>query len=351
MHTTGWNRRTVRHIPEEELHAYLDQALSRSQCVEIERHLARCGSCKRHRDNIAGLRDRTTALLAQIGAPPRMAPSFSELQARAAERRPVVVETPKRWVALSAWAAGIAAAIIMGWQVKSQFGAPEAAAPLAAAPAVLPTAIESVPAEIPIVPVHVAVSNPKPKPQAPARALQLVRSTRPIGDAAPYSGDFANAIETDSVEYQPPAPARQLALTNPTLTLDAMVPQPVSAEPGLEGLWRTIAPSDDNEQESSDIALVPGLPVIQMRQQPAAGKGDLPVTAVDQRLESGELIRTVSGPAQRVLSAVDDEEQVDSSRVTVSIRQGSRMVSVTGPKAAINTLVSQMSMNQAKRRY
>ena len=26
----------MRHIPEDELHAYLDQGLSRSQCVEIE---------------------------------------------------------------------------------------------------------------------------------------------------------------------------------------------------------------------------------------------------------------------------------------------------------------------------
>src|SRR5215204_5547860 len=43
----GWWRLTtgstqlkgvMRHIPEEELHAYLDQGLSRSQCVEIESH-------------------------------------------------------------------------------------------------------------------------------------------------------------------------------------------------------------------------------------------------------------------------------------------------------------------------
>ena len=38
--TCGWT--DLRHIPEEELHAYLDQALSRSQCVEIENHLAEC---------------------------------------------------------------------------------------------------------------------------------------------------------------------------------------------------------------------------------------------------------------------------------------------------------------------
>ncbi len=36
----------MRHIPEDELHAYLDQGLSRSQCVEIESHLAGCSSCR-----------------------------------------------------------------------------------------------------------------------------------------------------------------------------------------------------------------------------------------------------------------------------------------------------------------
>ena len=40
----------LRHIPEDELHAYLDQALSRSQCVEIERHLAGCHRCRAERD-------------------------------------------------------------------------------------------------------------------------------------------------------------------------------------------------------------------------------------------------------------------------------------------------------------
>jgi len=45
----------MRHIPEDELHAYLDQGLSRSQCVEIESHLAACPSCQAARDGIAAL--------------------------------------------------------------------------------------------------------------------------------------------------------------------------------------------------------------------------------------------------------------------------------------------------------
>ena len=73
MPTTGSTRERgpMRHIPEDELHAYLDQALSRTQCVEIESHLAECPSCRGMRDGIAALRDRTTALLAKLAPPAR----------------------------------------------------------------------------------------------------------------------------------------------------------------------------------------------------------------------------------------------------------------------------------------
>ncbi len=76
---TGWNTKPVRHIPDDEVHAYLDQALSRSQAIEIERHLARCPTCQSRRDEAAALRDRTTAILARLGSPPSVvAPPFEE---------------------------------------------------------------------------------------------------------------------------------------------------------------------------------------------------------------------------------------------------------------------------------
>ncbi|MGH7585011.1 MAG: anti-sigma factor family protein, partial [Gemmatimonadales bacterium] len=74
----------MRHIPEDELHAYLDQGLSRSQCVEIESHLAGCPACSSARDEIAGLRDRTTALLGRLAPPPGLVgPPWPLLEARA----------------------------------------------------------------------------------------------------------------------------------------------------------------------------------------------------------------------------------------------------------------------------
>src|SRR5690349_24935860 len=100
----------MRHIPEEELHAYLDQGLSRSQCVEIESHLAACPACQSERDSIAALRDRTTALLAKLAPPRGVPPAFAPLQAGAAvEAAPRV-----RRAQLGARAAGAGRAVGRG---------------------------------------------------------------------------------------------------------------------------------------------------------------------------------------------------------------------------------------------
>src|SRR5690606_9424740 len=70
--TTRWwsnVRNSVRpHLPEEELHAWLDKQLSRAQSREIAEHLMACLICRALEAEVRGLRDRTTALLA-IAAP------------------------------------------------------------------------------------------------------------------------------------------------------------------------------------------------------------------------------------------------------------------------------------------
>ena len=78
-------QRPMSHIPEEALHAYLDQALSRSRCVVIESHLAACPQCRASRDSIAALRDRTTLLLGRLSPERRIPPSLEELGRRVRE--------------------------------------------------------------------------------------------------------------------------------------------------------------------------------------------------------------------------------------------------------------------------
>jgi hypothetical protein len=340
---TEWNGSTVRHIPEEELHAYLDQALSRSQCVEIERHLARCRPCRLERDAIAGLRDRTTELLARVGPPAIFPPAFEVLRGRAAER----AGRRWRWMARAAWAASLVGAMAAGWQVNRRLHGPAATPSLAQAPAMLKEPeLAASPVELP--------TNSSTRPAHPARATGQPLGLRQLVRVPPAAEvRFVRAVEA----YRDTFAAPEGTVAVGSIPFDAAPPsaQPVIADPGLQGLWRTIIPDSSSLLRSGDIALVPGLPVTQMRVQPGAGSSS--VTAVDQVLESGDVIRTIAGPATRVGSLVDEDttDGTDSATdrsgglMTVTIRQGDRMVAVTGPSQALGSLLSRV--NVKRRRY
>jgi len=346
----------VRHIPEDELHAYLDQALSRSQCVEIERHLARCTRCRVERDDIAALRDRTTALLARVGPPPIIPPAFDTLIARAAARQ------HRYWRRLraGALAASVGAVLFMGWWMSDRLFRVETRMASAAtpttprAPVASSAPVAAAPAPAAIRPAS-ATRTPKPKPTP----RQLVRASRPVGAEAPAAAGFALATETDPQTVSQGNTADGLAFAATPLELNDLVAQPVGDVPGLNGLWRTIVPDEETANRRGDIALVPGLPVIQMRVQPGTAGQD--VTAVDQMLESGEVIRTISGPAARVGTLVDEEAATDSAstrlavgspdHMTVTFRQADRMVAVTGPSQALAFLLARVNLKNPKRRY
>jgi hypothetical protein len=340
--------RSVRHIPEAELHAYLDQALSRSQCVEIERHLAVCLACQSHRDGIAALRDQTTALLARLGPPLVLPPPYSSLEARFAERQ----RTRRRWVANGAWAASLVGAALLGWALN-----PAPVGSRAASPAT----VASIPAPVPVAPVRIAhdtpanvalnvqAQRPAPRPHQP----RLMRAEFPATEPATWG--FSRAVETDPSTLNPPVP--EPAATHVATSQESppdFSAQPVSAPPELAGLWRTIVPDSLTRTRGSDVPLVPGLTVVQMRVQPGQSAEDGEVTAVDQVLATGEMIRTIAGPAGRVGSLVDEHAQSDSAhgqtdgRVTVTFRQGDRMVAVTGPSDALGSLLSRVN---TRRRY
>ncbi|MDQ2670485.1 MAG: zf-HC2 domain-containing protein, partial [Gemmatimonadota bacterium] len=117
----------MRHIPEEELHAYLDQALSRAQCVEIESHLAACPTCRRQRDAIAALRDRTTSLLATLVPARTITPPFELIESR----RAAAAVRREHMVRRAVWAASLIAAVGAGWGLSRVADGPEAAGEIA----------------------------------------------------------------------------------------------------------------------------------------------------------------------------------------------------------------------------
>ncbi len=338
---------TVRHIPDEELHSYLDQALSRSQAVEIERHLARCPSCQMLRDDIARLRDRTTELLAELGPPAVIPPAYAVLQARAAER----VQGRQRWLIAGMWAASVAGAIFLGWSLKPGLLLP---APASVAAAVAPAAPQRDTASMTEVASPARPAATRPVPATPVSERRPIR-VPPAAGRGESQLQFASLIETDPTPDFLPRQRQALPAAGDTDELPSLLAQPVGAELGLQGLWRTVVPDSGGTVRSVDIPLVPGLPVMQMRVQPGENGPD--VTAVDQMLESGEVVRTLAGPTARVQAIVAAGESRESAgsgdagtsdRVTVTIQQGDRMVAVTGPSQSLGSLLSRVN---ARRRY
>lgn len=326
----------MRHIPEDELHAYLDQGLSRSQCVEIESHLAACASCQGARDGIAALRDRTTALLARL-APPRSFPTpFETLRRRAA----LEVSTRRRRLHRAAWAASILAAGAFGW-TASQLAVAEREPIATIRPAPAPSAVSrptglndsSTPSAGPapaLRPTHAALRPPRTASKPRKRSAPVASTPRPAVVAA----------ETVEVSLPPVTAPAELELS----TIDP----PAGGDFELDGMWRTMSWVGAQEEAGDKLPYIDGLPVMQVQVQTGT-QGKHPLMVVAQQLSSGEVIRTIEGPAsdvshllaRRTMSDPDPTAlNVDSNDGTTQVyrgaggtmamQRGDRMIAITG---------------------
>lgn len=339
----------MRHIPDEELHAYLDQALSRSQCVEIESHLAECLICSALRDDTAGLRDRTTALLARLGPGPIVPPSFATLRDRyEAERR-----WRRQWTVRAGWAASLVLAAGLGWKMNQHVQAEVARLESEAPIAVPPVAIRLLPADS-----H-PVAIPPIKTETPEsnRPRQAVALREPTSARLPVAA-FQVADESAEVMVASYAPAPQGDQASQEVF--SVESQPAVSGSNLQGFWRNVGVDGLEPSTPGQLPRVPGLPVIQVQVQP--GEAGAEVTAVDQQLEDGQLIRTIEGPAAKVSSLLANQEAEDASsrhpaatsgnqpdKMTLTLRQGDRMLAVTGPSKVLGTLM--ISRGGVRRRY
>ena len=296
----------MRHIPEDELHAYLDQGLSRSQCVEIESHLAGCPWCQANRDGIAALRDRTTALLARL-APPRSFPTeFESLRRRAASE----VSARRRKIQRVVWAASLMGAVGLGWTASLYLRPAAPVSPPALPVAVLPLVTQA----SPIVPrVEQVATTPMPK-----------RQRRP------------KPARSDSVLVPP-------AVAPPSLELTSFdIPR---SEPELDGMWRTMSWAGAQAEAGDKLPHIDGLPVVQVQVQ-TSEQGKQPLMVVAQQLSSGEVIRTIEGPTSDVSqllarhtmtdpapssgSAAAAPNDSDHADRTMAMQRGDRLLVITG---------------------
>jgi hypothetical protein len=319
----------MRHIPEDELHAYLDQGLSRSQCVEIESHLAACASCQGARDGIAALRDRTTALLARL-APPRSFPTpFETLRRRAA----IEVSARRRRIHLAAWAASIVAAVAFGW-TASHLTSPGSSAPGASRAPAQPVAVsrQAVVKDSRTPTTTPAILGPANAHSTRARAPR--RPTRSTPRAV--AGAEASTVSIPTVVAAP-----KLELTSTDIP-------PATGEFELEGMWRTMSWVGAQAEAGDKLPHIDGLPIVQVQVQ-SGQQGKQPLMVVAQQLSSGEVIRTIEGSAQDVSQLlaqrtmsdpVPTVSSVDSTRRTpasseriggsMAMQRGDRMIAITG---------------------
>jgi hypothetical protein len=327
MHTTDsmTSKGIMRHIPEDELHAYLDQALSRSQCVEIESHLAACPSCQAARDGIAALRDRTTALLTKLAPPRGFPPQFDSLRRRAA----VQLSVRRRRAHVAAWAASLVAAVGLGWTASLFLRPVEPVSTAAPSRSVAGVSASTRP-EVPAIRRSRATVRPSSSKDTAGRRIHRRRAG-------------ANIVAAESSVA--PAPV----VPPPALELSSIDIPHSDVGFELDGMWRTMSWDGAQAEAGDKLPHIDGLPVVQVQVQTSEG-GKQPLMVVAQQLASGEVIRTIEGPtsdvshllARRAMSdPVPASTPGDSSRDstksksdhtdrTMAMQRGDRMLVITG---------------------
>ena len=332
------------HIPEDELHAYLDQGLSRSQAVEIESHMAGCSSCRSARDAIAALRDHTTALLATLAPPRRLPPPFDTLREQAAAR----VSTRRRQMRLGTWAASLVAAVGLGWTASSLIG-PGRTASVAAHET---TAAPQVAAPRPAVSLAGAdTGGPRLAVDRTPKAtpVRLESTSRP-----PVARRALQKAREDSIR------AAKLAVLDPAPVLELSPLEERGSDQGgqLEGMWRTMSWDGAQDETGRSVPHIDGLPVLRVQVQ-ATDQSKRPLMVVAQQLADGQVIQTIEGPAADVSellsrrggTSANGKLGVTVTEATPGIDQamamqlGDRMLAITGalPSDSLRAMIRRIN--------
>ncbi len=318
----------MRHVPDEELHAYLDQALSRSQCVEIETHMAECARCSDRRDANAALRDRTTALLAQLT--PRsliIPPPYASL-----EERRIRIPAFSRWQRsarrAAIWAAGIAAAIGTGWAGRSFLD---------------PRLVQR--------PPEMAAATPPITTAVPLASIAPVADFTPAREEIPASRPNARdagvrpvSIGRREAEITPAPVVQFISSVLPTRVDKSLDEAPVAGSASrspFAHIWRSVQWEEALQIAGSGLPFIEGMPVVGVLLQPGA-PGERPMVIVAQQDGSGEVIQSIEGPVTKVTELLDRQSMPDvrSSSLTRTppdyiddhgvVRRNNRIMAVTG---------------------
>ena len=127
----------------------------------------------------------------------------------------------------------------------------------------------------------------------------------------------------------------------------------------LDGMWRTMSWDGAKAEAGDRLPHIDGLPVVQVQVQNGE-QGSRPVMVVAQQLSSGQVIRTIEGPATDVSQLLSRRAMADvdslSSRATpaasgrdadhaMAMQVGDRMLAITGdlPSDSLRAMIRRLN--------
>lgn len=253
------------HIPEEELHAYLDAQLSPAQRAEIAEHLLACLICRALEGEVRTLRSRSAALLA-IATP------------RTIRGVPLPAIRSRRRLRGGPVVAAAAVALLLGgsWTVSRSgngTGSDDRPVLATASAFVAPALLARV-----VTPAVSVDSTARRRPQATSRTLTLA----------------SRAAVAPRV-----IPVRQVTGTPSTRRLRVVDPM-IDADPSSGGqAWETTSFQDARDAAEGAIAHLDGIPVNTVRLQ-SSSRGARPTAMVRQVLPDGRAVWVVEGAVEEL---------------------------------------------------
>jgi hypothetical protein len=200
--------------------------------------------------------------------------------------------------------------------------------------------------DAPVAPAELAVEAPASvRPgrsgesrDASALELQPIASRRLDGAPGFEAGtgrEEAGGTDTDS----------RSALGEPAATTLSSGQLPVPGFNGAAGtLFRTVSWDRARFERGESVPRIAGLPVVEVQLAGSRGDDSRPLMVVAQQLESGQVIRTIEGPATDVNQLLASQRSDDSSPwptvgddgITgadgaMAVRRGDRILAITAP--------------------
>ena len=291
------------HVDEGTLHAYLDGALPPDERAQVEAHLAACAECQERLAEARSLIARADALLALALPGEKAAPPLHELR-----RRPLWWQV--RWPV--AWAASIMLAVGLGWMVRGRTiergyvaGSAQDTAPQALAVQQHLTdetrQVAAVPA--PANRSRTGVLRQEGQNAALAsRADSATTTANAVTEAVP--GITPSIVARDraaapALKPAPPTPAAPIFVDG-AITTGAAVAQRGRAEPLLTSTWPIIQHGSATRMLGTELAMIPGVPLKDIRMSPYSDG----VVLVEQAIDSTVVIQLYQRRAEAA-GAVD----------------------------------------------